>query len=227
MECFANRLKAAREQAGFTQEQLAERVGVTRQAVSRWEQGHTQPDMEMLVTLSQALQVDAESLAFGKAGNAYARFQKRYLISTATAFGFGVIILLLMVFLEPYLKGLVNLFDFDGFLYFWLFRLLLPPAGCFALGFGSVAFIALFHNTCLNRSWRIALLCLGLVAIAPSLLVIIDDALAMWIDGYSAHIAWALYIRTSHVPAVHTLLFRLLPIVAGVFCFLGTNKQQS
>ena len=50
MEHFTVRLKSAREQAGFTQEQLAEKIGVTRQAVSRWEQGITQPDMDMLVT---------------------------------------------------------------------------------------------------------------------------------------------------------------------------------
>lgn len=225
MESFAKRLKQLREQAGFTQEQLAERVGVTRQAISRWEQGITQPDMEMLVTLSDTLQVNAEALAFGKSSKAYVLFQKRHLVATVAAFGFGVITLLLMVFLDPYLKVLVNRYDFDSFLYFWAFRLLLPPAGCFALGFGSVAFIALFYNTCLNRPWRIALLCLGLTAIVPSLLVLLDDALNMIIDGYSARITWTLYIGTIRVPAVQTLLYRLLPIVAGVFCFLGTNKK--
>lgn len=42
MQGFGKRLKQAREQAGFTQEQLAEDVGVTRQAISRWEQGISQ-----------------------------------------------------------------------------------------------------------------------------------------------------------------------------------------
>ena len=227
MERFTVRLKSAREQAGFTQEQLAEKIGVTRQAVSRWEQGHTQPDMEMLVVLSEALQIEAEFLTFGKQPNTYTRFQKKHKVCAIAAFSCGVIILLLMIFLEPYLKKLVHTnYDFDGFLYFWLFRMLLPPAGCFALGFGAVAFVSLFFNACLRRRWRITVLVLGLIAIAPSFLVIMDDALAMWIDGYSAHITFALYMRTVSFPAVQALLFRLFPIIAGVFIFLGFQKES-
>lgn len=226
MREFAVRLKKAREQIGFTQEQLAEKIGVTRQAVSRWEQGITQPDMQMLAALSEALQIEAEYLTFGKQPNPYTRFQKKYRVCAIAAFSCGVIILFLMLFLEPYLKKLVHTnYDFDIFLYFWLFRMLLPPAGCFALGFGAAAFVSLFYNTCLSRRWRITVLVLGLIAIAPSLLVIMDDALAMWIDGYSAHITFALYMRTVSFPAVQALLFRLFPIIAGVFIFLGGNKE--
>ena len=225
MEHFTARLKSAREQAGLTQEQLAEKIGVTRQAVSRWEQGITQPDMEMLVALSEMLQVDVEALAFGKCNKVYPRFQKKYKARTIAAFSCALVVLLLMTFLEPYLKALVNRYDFDSFLYFWLFRLLLPPAGFFALGFGAVALVSQLYHTCPGRKWRIFLFILSLVVIAPSLLVLIDDALAMSIDRYAAHIAWALYIRTSRVPAIHTLLYRLFPMVSGVLCFLGTNKK--
>ncbi len=34
---FAERLKSIRKQAGFSQEQLAEKLGVSRQAVTKWE----------------------------------------------------------------------------------------------------------------------------------------------------------------------------------------------
>lgn len=226
MDSFANRLKAAREQTGFTQEQLGAKIGVTRQAVSRWEQGITQPDMEMLVALSEALQTDAEFLTFGKHRNSYPRFQKKHRVCTIAAFSCGLIILLLMLFLEPYLKTLALTYDFNYFLYFWLFRLLLPPAGCFALGFGATAFVSLFFNTCLRKRWRITVLVLGLIAIAPGLLVIMDDALGMWIPGHSTHITWVLYIRTASLPAVQTLLYRLLPIMAGILLFLGFQKRS-
>ena len=44
-EGFGPRLAGLRRAAGLTQQQLAEQLFVTRQAVSRWESGRTQPDL--------------------------------------------------------------------------------------------------------------------------------------------------------------------------------------
>lgn len=55
-------LKKLREESGFTQEQLAERVMVTRQAVSRWETGVTQPNTETLKLLSREFDVSIHTL---------------------------------------------------------------------------------------------------------------------------------------------------------------------
>ena len=55
-------LKQLRNQKGLTQEQLAERVLVTRQAVSRWETGETQPGTETLKLLSRELDVSINTL---------------------------------------------------------------------------------------------------------------------------------------------------------------------
>ena len=50
-------LKNLREKNNLTQEQLAERVQVTRQAVSRWETGETQPNTDTLKLLSRVFDV--------------------------------------------------------------------------------------------------------------------------------------------------------------------------
>ena len=55
-------LKDLREQHHLTQEQLAERVMVTRQAVSRWETGETQPNTETLKLLSREYDVSINTL---------------------------------------------------------------------------------------------------------------------------------------------------------------------
>ncbi len=55
-------LKELREKKGLTQEQLAERVLVTRQAVSRWETGETQPNTETLKLLSREYDVSINTL---------------------------------------------------------------------------------------------------------------------------------------------------------------------
>ena len=55
-------LKALREKHGLTQEQMAERAMVTRQAVSRWENGETQPNTDTLKILSREFGVSINTL---------------------------------------------------------------------------------------------------------------------------------------------------------------------
>ncbi len=55
-------LKTLRESGGLTQEQLAERVKVTRQAVSRWETGETQPNTDTMLLLSKEFDVSVNTL---------------------------------------------------------------------------------------------------------------------------------------------------------------------
>ena len=55
-------LKSLREKHHLTQEQLAERVMVTRQAVSRWETGETQPNTDTLKLLSRVFDVSINTL---------------------------------------------------------------------------------------------------------------------------------------------------------------------
>jgi len=55
-------LKDLRERHDLTQEQLAERVMVTRQAVSRWETGETQPNSDTLKLLSREFDISINTL---------------------------------------------------------------------------------------------------------------------------------------------------------------------
>lgn len=58
-------IKKARKAKELTQEELAERLHVTRQAVSNWERGKTEPDIGMLQQLSDVLEVSVEELIYG------------------------------------------------------------------------------------------------------------------------------------------------------------------
>lgn len=55
-------LKTLREKNNLTQEEMAQKVNVTRQAVSRWETGETQPNPEMLKVLSHEFDVSINTL---------------------------------------------------------------------------------------------------------------------------------------------------------------------
>ena len=51
-----------RKKLGFSQEELANRLGVTRQAVSKWELGESQPDLDMIVKLAKLFGVSTDYL---------------------------------------------------------------------------------------------------------------------------------------------------------------------
>lgn len=63
---FNNRLYQLRKQKGLSQEELANRLNVSRQTVSKWEVGDSTPDMEKLVAISDLFDVSLDKLVMGK-----------------------------------------------------------------------------------------------------------------------------------------------------------------
>ena len=59
---FEEKIVELRKSKGLSQEELAEQMGVSRQAVSRWELGHTLPDITNLVQLCELFGVSADYL---------------------------------------------------------------------------------------------------------------------------------------------------------------------
>ncbi len=58
----STRLKVLRTQKGYTQEEIANRLNVSRQAVSRWETGKSYPDVENLTLLGEIYGVSVDEL---------------------------------------------------------------------------------------------------------------------------------------------------------------------
>ena len=61
MELY-EKLYELRRASGMSQEELAEKLGVSRQAVSKWESGATQPELPKLIELSKIYQVSVDAL---------------------------------------------------------------------------------------------------------------------------------------------------------------------
>lgn len=60
---FKDNLIRLRKYKQFTQEDLAEKVGVTRQAIAKWEAGETMPDLERSRMLAEVFEVSLDDLA--------------------------------------------------------------------------------------------------------------------------------------------------------------------
>ncbi|WP_019679936.1 helix-turn-helix domain-containing protein [Ruminococcus flavefaciens] len=63
---FNNKLYELRKQKGFSQEELANRLNVSRQTVSKWEVGDSTPDMEKLAAISDLFGISLDELVLDK-----------------------------------------------------------------------------------------------------------------------------------------------------------------
>ena len=59
---FKDNLVQLRKINGLTQEELAEKIGVSRQAIAKWEAGETSPDLEKARLLAQTLDTSLDDL---------------------------------------------------------------------------------------------------------------------------------------------------------------------
>ena len=59
---IGTKISFCRKKAGLSQEALATRLNISRQAVSRWETGEAVPDTEKIVQLSRLFQVSTDYL---------------------------------------------------------------------------------------------------------------------------------------------------------------------
>ncbi|MCM1276728.1 MAG: helix-turn-helix domain-containing protein, partial [Lachnospiraceae bacterium] len=66
---FAEKLIELRKQRGWSQEELGERLDVTRQTVSKWELGMTTPEMEKLAAMGELFGITLDELVRG--GDSY------------------------------------------------------------------------------------------------------------------------------------------------------------
>ena len=57
---IGSRIKKQREQNKLTQEQVAEMLGISRQAISKWESGQAVPELEKIVALSTVFNVTTD-----------------------------------------------------------------------------------------------------------------------------------------------------------------------
>nr|WP_317324193.1 helix-turn-helix transcriptional regulator [uncultured Flavonifractor sp.] len=66
---LSERIYQLRRKNGLSQEQLAEKIGVSRQAISKWESGTSTPELEKLLALSECFRMTLDELVKDEAAN--------------------------------------------------------------------------------------------------------------------------------------------------------------
>lgn len=100
---MADRIQHLRKSRGMSQEELADKMGVSRQAVSKWESEQSSPDIEKLIMLSDYFNVTTDYLLKGTEPLAAAAVEKtdaRIFSAIGTALNFVGLIVAMMIWKE-------------------------------------------------------------------------------------------------------------------------------
>ncbi|MBM7641942.1 helix-turn-helix transcriptional regulator [Streptococcus loxodontisalivarius] len=63
---FSQQIKSLRAKHKMTQQEMADRLGISRQAISNWENDRNLPDIEMLISLSRTFDISLDELILGE-----------------------------------------------------------------------------------------------------------------------------------------------------------------
>ena len=180
-------LKSCRTRLGMTQEQVAEQLHTTRQTVSNYETGRSQPDLDTLVRLAGLYQVPVEALLYGDRRERRAVLLRR--AAWGVVIGYLVLLLLCSLFLLAIntLYPLEELMALDDIALFrqrlravnlWYSVSRLPAALLF---YALIALVAVDHTISAPRRMRVRLL-LYLILFVGTILVNVPFG---WIDGFT------------------------------------------
>lgn len=139
MRDIGKNMRSARIRKNMTQDELAEKLFVTRQTVSNYETGRSRPDIEILMNTAEVLGVELNELLYGiEISPERKRELRRFVISSLIiAFVWTAVLVAI-----PHLKSIAaTRYLFSGL---YLVRIFVVPALCFALGGLAISACGLF-----------------------------------------------------------------------------------
>ena len=207
MNRFSQNLRRVRCQAGLTQQQLADRLHVTRQSVSSWELGRTEPDFETAGRLAEIFGTSVSSLLGEDEKPPYPRFQKQFVIGFAVCAGLLLLAFTLELRLFAYWRRLALLE------YAALWKLSVPPLLWYLAGLGAVCFFAWWMPVRCGKRAHAALFLTALLLGLP-VLVLMTQFLAVALGDFTDGRVWiAPFLR---FPAGRAAIQAVLPVLSGI-----------
>lgn len=141
MKAISDNIKKYRTENNITQENLAERLNVTRQAVSNWENGKTEPDIETLTKMAQIFDISIDELVDGiPKGITELRGKKAHLkIGIIFTFFYVFSSLIFLTISEPLQEYVAS--TYNTFAYF-IFGFIWKPLSVISGGIGISSLVA-------------------------------------------------------------------------------------
>ena len=124
---FSNNLQILRKEANLSQEQLADKLNVSRQAVSKWESNNSYPEMDKLIAMTEIFKCTLDDLVNGNVEkketnikDKYDKFNNKMSFIMAFAVGFIILGLSVMLFMEAFVSNdtISNISSFSAVIFF-------------------------------------------------------------------------------------------------------------
>jgi len=88
---IAERLQNLRKKANYSQEQVSDMLGISRQAISKWESGQGKPEIDNIIKLMEVYNVSADYILLGKEHTIQVEPKQKRELSQTAAKTIGII----------------------------------------------------------------------------------------------------------------------------------------
>lgn len=105
---FGEKILSLRKKKGLSQEELGEKINVTRQTISNWELGETSPNLEQLKILSQELEISIDELLDNHTNNTLNKKNTRKHFSLLKVIVFLIIGIIILCIIKIIIKNSQN-----------------------------------------------------------------------------------------------------------------------
>lgn len=214
-------IKRLRVQAGLTQEELAEKMFVSRKTISSWETNRSQPDVETLISLADILSTDVNELIYGVKEGAYIKYQKKYINVSASC----VLLIGFILCSGKYISTCYweKAFSEDALLHYNLFVYFIPclleTICTIAFGVALLSTASLWYDIRIKKQNKVIILC--------SLMIFLFIIFfCSWFYELSQNIESSFRFELFYHYWWNRLLFIWGPsFILGILLFLLMNRQ--
>ena len=213
MKDISKRIKELRTAAGLTQDELAEKLFVTRQAVSGWENHKTRPDIETLEKLAALFGMDIMELLYGKQTTDITIDRSR-LFPTILFGGLFLLGLVLPMFFSVAIQSLYYRFEMGWLVYGYTTLVRCCYGAFFPFLFSLISVFRPFGIK--NTAFRVVLVGAGVLV----LLLFLSFWCSSLISSLTNYVS-----EQPFLPLIFAIgMSQYTTIVAGGLLWLGLNK---
>ena len=222
MTVVGKNIKEKRKSLNITQEELAEKLSVTRQAVSSWENGKTEPDIEMLTKIAQIFDISIDELIYGKTKNILKNIPKKKLIVPIIFIVFAAVSFIAFEIIEPTLKDQV--YKYYDYRYYYLMVVFWRPL---AIMFGTGGIIYLILNFLKINITNTVIKKLALfIGIFITAFIFVSNIVTIGIIFYTyshENVSISSYFMS---PAFFVMQHQILYTIPAILISLGLSKKH-